>query len=198
GIADKMAHIMDRYFTTTENVEITDRVGAGVLKAIITEAPRVMASPCDYDARANIMWAGTLAHNGICGTGRKEDWASHGLEHELSALYGVTHGAGLAVVFPAWITYMADRLPAKPAQFARRVFDVDIAGDDRQVALEGVRRLRCFFKSLGLPVTLGELGIAEPDFDTLVQRFHENKGTPAGAYYPLQPADTRAIYELML
>lgn len=198
GIADMMAHIMERYFTNTQGVEITDRVSEGVLKAIIAEAPKVMDNPRDYDARANIMWAGTLAHNGICGTGRREDWTSHGLEHELSALYGVTHGAGLAVVFPAWMTFMADHNPGKIAQFARRVFGVDLAGDDRAVALEGVARLKAFFRSIQLPLTLCDLGIEYPDMDTLVTRFHENKGNPAGAYYPLTPADTREIYQLMV
>lgn len=195
GVADMMAHIMERYFTPTEGVETTDRVGEGVLKAIITEAPQVIADPEDYDARANIMWAGTLAHNGVCGCGRREDWASHGLEHELSALYGVTHGAGLAVMFPAWMEYVSSRRPAKIAQFARRVFDVK-EDNDLRAALEGVSRLRAFFRSLGLPVTLAELGVPAPDYDTLVRRFHENKGTPAGSYLPLYPEDTRAIYEL--
>jgi len=195
GIADMMAHIMERYFTTTEGVETTDRVGEGVLRAIITEAPKVVAAPADYESRANIMWAGTLAHNGVCGCGRREDWASHGLEHELSALYGVTHGAGLAVIFPALMEYVSSRRPAKIAQFARRVFDV-AEDNDLRAALEGVRRLRGFFRGIGLPVTLGELGIASPDYDTLVTRFHENKGTPAGNYLPLYPEDTRAIYEL--
>ena len=166
-----------------------------VLRAIITEAPKVVAAPADYESRANIMWAGTLAHNGVCGCGRREDWASHGLEHELSALYGVTHGAGLAVIFPAWMEYVSSRRPAKIAQFARRVFDV-AEDNDLRAALEGVRRLRGFFRGIGLPVTLGELGIASPDYDTLVTRFHENKGTPAGTYLPLYPEDTRAIYEL--
>lgn len=193
GIADMMAHIMERYFTTTPDVQTTDRVAEGVLMAIIEEAPKVMARPDDYEARANIMWAGTLAHNGICGCGRREDWASHGLEHELSALYGVTHGTGLAVVFPAWMEFMAGVRPAKIAQLGRRVFGVEIR-DDRAAALEAVARLRTFFVSLGLPKDLKGLGIPDPDIDTLVARFHENKGNPAGAYWPLTPADTRAIY----
>lgn len=196
GIADMMAHIMERYFTTTENVETTDRVAEGVLKAIIAEAPKVMAEPNNYDARANIMWAGTLAHNGICGCGRREDWSSHGLEHELSAVYDVTHGAGLAVVFPAWMTFMADKKPDKIAQFGRRVFDVEEA-DNRTAALEAVERLKTFFKSIGLPVTLPELGIENADIELLVKKFHEDKGLPFGPYYPLYPDDTRAIYNLM-
>ena len=197
GIADMMAHIFERYFSTTEGVEVTDRVAEGVLQAIIAEAPKVMAKPDDYDARANIMWCGTLAHNGICGTGRKEDWVSHFMEHELSAVYGVTHGAGLAVITPAWMTFMATHRPSKIAQFARRVFHVDTI-DDRLAALEGISRLRAFYSSLGLPVTLAGLGIENPDFDLLVSKLHENKGEEFGGYYRLTKAETREIYGLAL
>jgi len=197
GIADMMAHILERYFSPTQEVETTDRVAEGLLMAIIAEAPKVMAKPDDYQARANIMWAGTLAHNGVCGCGRREDWTSHGLEHELSALYGVTHGAGLAVVFPAWMTFMASHKPEKVAQLGRRVFAVN-ATEDKAAALLTVDALRKFFKSIGLPLTLGQLGITEPDFATLTRKFHENKGTPFGPYYPIQPVDTEAIYRLML
>lgn len=197
GIADMMAHILERYFSPTQEVETTDRVAEGLLMAIIAEAPKVMAKPDDYQARANIMWAGTLAHNGVCGCGRREDWTSHGLEHELSALYGVTHGAGLAVVFPAWMTFMASHKPEKVAQLGRRVFAVN-ATEDKAAALLTVDALRKFFKSIGLPLTLGQLGITEPDFATLTRKFHENKGTPFGPYYPIQPIDTEAIYRLML
>ena len=195
GIADMMAHIFERYFTNTPETEVTDRVAEGVLKAIITEAPRVMAEPENYDARANIMWCGTLAHNGICGTGRQEDWVSHFMEHELSAVYGVTHGAGLAVMTPAWMTFMATHNPSKGAQFARRVMDV-VNDDDTQAALEGIARLKAFYASLGLPITLGQLGIENPDFDLLVHKLHENKGEIIGGYYRLSAVETRQIYEL--
>ncbi len=197
GIADMMAHIFERYFSDTPCVEITDRVAEGVLKAIVEEAPKVMADPTDYDARANIMWSGTLAHNGVCGTGRKEDWASHAMEHEISAVYDVAHGAGLAVVFPAWMTFMAKNHPEKGAQLARRLWGVDEA-DDRVAAAEGVVKLKKFFKSLGLPVTFDELGVPEPDIDLLVERLHRNKGAVIGGYYPLTSAETRIIYQLMV
>lgn len=195
GIADMMAHIFERYFSPTADVEITDRVSEGVLKAIIEEAPKVMADPCDYQARANIMWSGTLAHNGICGTGRMEDWASHAMEHEISAVYGVTHGAGLAVVMPAFMTFMAAHAPAKGAQLARRVFDV-VGTDDRKAALEGIERLKAFFASLGLPLTFSQLGIENPDVELLVRKLHENKGEIIGGYYPLGAKETAEIYNL--
>lgn len=195
GIADMMVHITERYFSPSEGVELTDRLCEGLLKAIIAEAPKVMAEPENYDARANIMWSGTLAHNGICGCGRQEDWASHFIEHELSALYDVTHGAGLAVVMPAWMSYVAGKKPAKVAQFARRVFDVDEA-DDCKAAETGVSRLREFFHSIGLPVTIKELGIENPDIRTLVSKLHENKGPKIGGYISLDATDTEAILKI--
>ncbi|MBO4996080.1 MAG: iron-containing alcohol dehydrogenase [Muribaculaceae bacterium] len=197
GIADMMVHILERYFTNTPDVEITDRVAEGVLKAIIEEAPKVMANPTDYQSRANIMWSGTLAHNGICGTGRAEDWVSHAMEHEISAVYGVTHGAGLAVVVPAWMTFMARNHPFKIAQFGRRVFDVK-AADDKLAATEGIEALKAFWGSLGLPVTFAGLGIEAPDIDLLVSKLHENKGEVIGGYYRLNRSDTEIIYRLMM
>lgn len=198
GVVDMMAHIMERYFSPTEGVETTDRVAEGLLMAIMAEAPKVIANPRDYDARANIMWSGTLAHNGVCGTGRVEDWMSHGLEHELSALYDVTHGAGLAVVFPAWMTWVEREKPEKVAQFAHRVMGVEPTGDLHADALEGIKRLKTFYKSIGMPVTLAELGVGNPDFDALVAGFHRNKGARPGGYVKLTPDATAAIYHLML
>ncbi len=197
GIADMMAHIFERYFTPTEHTEVTDRVAEGVLMGIMSEAPKVMQKPDDYQARANIMWSGTLAHNGICGTGRREDWVSHAMEHEISALYGVTHGAGLAVVFPAWMTFMAEHRPQRGDQLARRIFGVSDT-DDRHAALEGIKRLRQFFKSLGLPLTFAELGIDRPDIAKLVEMLHENKGASFGGYYDITPEVSAEIYRLAL
>lgn len=197
GIADMMTHIYERYFTNTPEVEVTDRVAEGVLKAIIAEAPKVMAEPENYDARANIMWCGTLAHNGVCGTGRQEDWVSHFMEHELSAVYGVTHGAGLAVIVPAWLTFMVEHNPGKVAQFARRVWDV-VEDDDKKAAIEGIKRLKDFYRSIGMPVTLKELGIENPDIELLVKKLHENKGEVIGGYYRLSAKETTEIYKLAL
>lgn len=198
GICDMMAHIFERYFTPTTDVEITDRVAEGVLMAIMNEAPKVMADPHDYQARANIMWSGTLAHNGICGTGRVEDWVSHFMEHEISAMYThVAHGAGLAVVIPAWMTFMADHCPAKVAQLGRRVLGVNDP-DDRKAALLAVELLKAFFRSLGLPVTFAQLDIPKPDIKALVAKLHQNKGREIGGYYRLTATDTEQIYTLAL
>ncbi len=198
GIVDMMAHIMERYFTNTADTEIADRLCEGTLKAIITEAPRVMADPKDYGARANIMWSGMIAHNGTCGVGNEEDWASHFMEHEISALYDVTHGAGLAVIFPAWLTWMASHHVEKVAQYAARVWDVPVSEDLKAMALEGVARLKSFFTSIGMPVNFAQLGVEHPDIELLVEHLHANKGEQVGCYVRLGRKETREIYELAL
>lgn len=198
GIADMMVHIMERYFTNTTDVEISDRLCEGTLTAIIKEAYRVKQDPFNYEARANIMWCGTIAHNGTCGVGCEEDWASHFLEHEVSALYDVTHGAGLAVIVPAWMTFMAEHHPGKIAQFANRVFGVPETEDLEEMALAGVARLKHFFRYMGLPVNFKELGIEHPDIPLLVKKLHENKGPLVGNYVKLTPQYSEEIYRLAL
>ena len=195
GITDMLAHLLERYFSNTEGVELTDRLGEGVMKAIIEVAPKVMAHPDDYDARANIMWSGTMAHNGLTGCGRIDDWATHGLEHELSAVYGVTHGAGLAVMFPAWMTYAADINPHKLAQFARRVFGVQEA-DDTKAAFAGIAELKTFLKSIGMPTDMKELGVSEPDIKLLAAKVVENKGDEFGNYIKVNEQVAEAIYKI--
>lgn len=199
GIVDMMSHIMERYFSSSSRVEVSDRLAEGLLMSLIAEAPKAIADPTDYQARANIEWAGTLAHNGIVGCGRREDWSSHAMEHELSAMFPeIPHGAGLAVVFPAYLAYMAHHKPSKVAQLGRRVFDID-ERDDRVAAIEAVAQLRAFFTAvLRMPQTLQDLGIQHPDIDELVRRLHITKGEVIGDYYKLRAEDTRQIYTLML
>ncbi len=199
GITDMMAHILERYFSPSTRVEITDRLAEGLLMGLMAESPRVMSDPSDYQARANIEWAGTQAHNGLCGCGRREDWTSHAMEHEISALYPrVPHGAGLAVVMPAWMAFMAHHKPSKVAQLGRRIFGVD-ERDDRNAAIETVAHLRAFLSTvLRMPATFKDLGIDSPDIDTMVEHLHANKGETIGGYYRLTAKETRQIYELML
>ena len=160
GAADIMAHIMERYFTQTKKADLTDRLCEGAMRCIIENTPLVLANPNDYDSRAELMWASTVAHNGILGTGRIEDWGSHKLGHELSAVYGVAHGASLSVIFPAWMKYVYKHNVKRFVQFASRVWGIDCCfGTDEEVALKGIDSLIKFFRELGLPVTLKELGI---------------------------------------
>ncbi len=196
GIVDMMVHIMERYFSNTEECEVTDRLCEGTLKAIVHEANRVMRNPEDYQVRSNIMWAGTIAHNGTCGVGREEDWASHFMEHELSALYDVTHGAGLAVIVPAWMEYLIEEKSDKLSQFAVRVMEVSPYVDKRETARVGVERLRQFFYNIGMPINFEELGAKEKDIPVLVEKLHQNKGETIGFFKKLNAKDTEQIYRL--
>jgi alcohol dehydrogenase YqhD (iron-dependent ADH family) len=196
GVADIMAHVMERYFTQTQGVELTDRLCEAVLLTVIREAPVALREPQNYNARANIMWAGTLAHNDICGLGREEDWATHDLEHELSALYGVAHGAGLAVMFPAWMEYVYTSGIERFVQFAVRVWGVENTGDKQAIARQGIRALREFFASLGLPMNLEQLGAKASDIDVLVEVLHINQGDTFGGFRKLDMEDARSIYQL--
>ncbi len=201
GITDIMAHLFERYFTNTQDVEVTDRVIEGLLMTMIHEAPKVIANPDDYAARANIMWAGMLAHNNCCGVGRQQDWASHDLEHELSALYDCAHGAGLAVVFPAWMTYNMNHDVMRFAQVANRVWGCPMDFQHPEVtAKAGIDAFRAFLKSIGMPQSLSELGGKEEDIPYLAHTAafgNGNQGT-LGGFVKLQEQDMANIYRLML
>ena len=197
GLADMFAHLCERYFSPTKDVALTDNLCEAVMKTVVEEGARVMADPNDYQARANIMWAGTLAHNDICGAGRVQDWASHGIEHELSALYDCAHGAGLAVVMPAWMTYVHATDDARFARFARNVFGVGIAESDADAALAGIAAFRSWLKSLGLPLTFAELGARAEDIPLLVKTLNLS-GNTLGGFRPLDEADVAAVYRLCL
>lgn len=195
GAADIMAHVMERYFTPTQDVDFTDRLCEATLKTVIHNIPVAIREPENYAARAEIMWAGTVAHNDLLGTGRMGDWASHDIEHELSALYDVPHGAGLAVVFPAWMRYVWREDPARFVQYAVRVWGVDLPfADEERIALEGIRRLAEFFRSIGLPTTLKELGVPEDRLEEMAARC-TSRG-PVGSFKKLGKEDVLAIYRL--
>lgn len=201
GVTDIMAHLFERYFTTTKEVEVTDRVIEGLLLTMIHEAPRVIADPDNYEARANIMWAGMLAHNNCCGVGRAQDWASHGIEHELSAVYDCAHGAGLAVVFPAWMTYNMHHDVMRFAQVAVRVWGCEMDFAHPEVtAKAGIEAFRRFLKSIGMPGNFEELGAKEKDIPAMAHTAcYGNGGNGTiGGFASLNEEDVANIYRLML
>lgn len=199
GITDMLAHIMERYLSNSKAVDLTDRMCEAVMKSIISEGKKVMDNPTDYDARANLFWAGTIAHNNVLGIGREQDWSSHLIEHELSALYDVAHGAGLAVVMPNFMRYTLDHDVSRYAQFAVRVFDCDPDFHDlRKTALEGIERLSQFLKSIGMPLTFAEIGAREADIPLLVSKVRRNNQDSVGYFMPLSSADVEAVYRLCL
>lgn len=193
GVTDIMIHICERYFSNTEEVEITDRLCEAVLKTIIFEAPRIIEDPNNYEARANIMWAGMLAHNNVCGVGRVQDWASHHIEHELSAMYDVTHGAGLAVITPAWMRYVLKINPHKLVQFATRVWDIEPQETEEAMALKGIEAFEAFLKKIGMPLTFEEIGAKAEDIDRMTEKLLGKRKTE-GNYVKLASDDVKKIY----
>ena len=201
GITDIMAHLFERYFTNTKDVEVTDRVIEGLLMTMVHEGPKVIANPDDYQARANIMWAGMIAHNNCCGVGREQDWSSHNLEHELSALYDCAHGAGLAVVFPAWMEYTMNHDVMRFAQVASRVWGCAMDFQHPEVtAKAGIDAFRTFLKSIGMPQTMAELGGKEEDIPYLAHTaaYGNGNGGTLGGFVVLNEDDMANIYKLML
>ena len=197
GATDMLSHIMERYFTPTEHVDVTDRLCEGLMKTILAAAPKALADPGDYNARADLMWAGMLAHNNLCGVGRRQDWASHQMEHELSALYDCAHGAGLAVIMPAWMRYCAEHGGEKRlAQMAVRVFGCQMDFDDpKRTALEGIEAFRAFLRSIGMPLTFAEIGADPADIPELVEMNHIGDGK-TGGYIGLDKQAHFDIYNL--
>lgn len=201
GITDIMAHLYERYLTNTTDVECTDRVIEALMLTMINEAPKVMADPNDYQARANILWAGMMAHNNCCGVGRTQDWASHDIEHELSAIYDCAHGAGLAVVMPAVFTYNMNHNVMRFAQAAVRVWgcEMDFEHPER-TAKAGIEALRSFLCSIGMPRNFAELGAKEEDIEKMAYTACHGDGRTGaiGGFVSLKKQDVENIYRLML
>ena len=196
GATDIMAHVFERYFTNTTDVEITDRLCEAVLLTMVKETPVVIADPNNYQARANIMWAGTVAHTNIVGVGREQDWNSHGIEHELSALYDCAHGAGLAVIMPAWMEFVYKHNPLRFAQAATRIWGCQMDFEHPEVtALEGIKRFRSFLHSIGMPINFEELGAREEDIPALVDKFGIGDGK-TGGFVHLSADDITEIYKI--
>lgn len=195
GIADITAHMIERYFTQVSHVEVTDRLIEANLKTVIRNAKILFRDPSNYDARAEIMWAGTLAHNDLLDTGRIADWGSHMIEHELSGIYDVPHGAGLSTVIPAWMQYVYRENVQKFVQFGQRVFNVEPEYEfPEDAALEAIGQLKGFYKSVGLPVSLQDLGIPDDRLEEMAAKCTEKH--PAGNFKKLYKEDVLNILKL--
>lgn len=201
GVTDIMAHLYERYLTNTKDVEVTDRLIEALLLTMKHEAPRVIADPNNYEARANIMWAGMMAHNNSCGVGRSQDWNSHGIEHELSALYDCAHGAGLAVTMPAVFKYVMKHDVNRFAKVAVRVWGCQMDFDHPEVtALEGINAFQNFLCSIGMPKNFAELGAKEEDIPTLVKTlcYGDGRTGTISGFVTLNEDDCAKIYKMML
>ena len=200
GVADMMSHVFERYFTNTTNAYFTDKLCESTLKTLIKYAPLVYENMRDYDAWAELGFAGAVAHNGLVGMGREQDWACHMMEHELSAIYDVAHGAGLAVLTPGWMRYCYKDNVNMFVQFAVNVMGVDASfREPDAVVLEGISRLRRFFAKLGLPDTLQALGIGGDRLEEMARKATKRAArtveTPLGGLKKLYWQDVLAIYQ---
>ncbi len=198
GITDMLCHIFERYFSNTP-AQLVNAYSEAIMRDIMDQALTLRIDGTNYDARADIMWAGTIAHNGLCGVGKEEDWATHRIEHEVSALYNVAHGAGLACIAPAWLTFVAKRNPDMVWRFAINVMSVNPSGrDTEEIIEEGITLLKDFYHDIGLTTSLRELIGKEPDIDAMVKSLERNMGKTLGSFVPLSMEECREIYRLAL
>ena len=201
GVTDILAHLHERYLTNTKDVEVTDRLIEGLMLTMVHEGPRVIADPDDYEARANIMWAGMMAHNNSCGVGRTQDWNSHNIEHELSALYDCAHGAGLAVTMPAVFRYVYKRDVMRFAKLAVRVWGCQMDFDDPEsTALAGIAALENYLRSIGMPLSFAEIGAKEEDIPKLVEAlcYGNGRNGSISGFVTLTAEDCTNIYKMMV
>ncbi len=199
GVTDMFVHIIERYITPTQYTDFTDRISEGAMKSIIYNGLKLVDNPKDIHARADIMLAGTFAHNGVLALGRSEEWVAHNLGHAISALFDITHGATLAITTPAWMKYIMDANLDRLVQFANRVFDVEIDLYDKKLtALEGIYRLEQFFTRIGMPTRLTHLDI--PTDTKTLDALADNYGVvaPIGSSKEIYRDDARKIYDIGL
>lgn len=197
GVSDIMAHVLERYFTQVKNTELTDRLAEATLKTVINNIKIILFDPKNYNARAEIMWSGSVAHNNLLSTGRIPDWGSHMIEHEISAIYDIPHGEGLAIVFPAWMKYVYRFNIQRFAQFALRVFNTEAYLDDlEKMALEGIKKLEDFYREIGLPISLKEIGIGRDRLEEMAAKCVEDG--PIGKFKELNKEDVLEILKIAL
>lgn len=193
GSIDIMSHVIERYFTQEKNVDFTDRLCEATLKTIIKNVPKAIENPNGYAARAEIMWAGTIAHNGLLGTGRSEDWASHMMGHEITALYDTAHGATLSIVIPQWMEYVYKENVDRFVQYAVRVWGVPIEGNKEEIAIQGIQKTKEFFESLDVPTSLHEIGIGNEKIEEMAEKCCAYG--PIGGFKSLGKDDVIQIYK---
>ena len=200
GVFDILMHTMERYFTNDKNVELTDRIAEGLMVTVLENAPKLLKDPKNYYARSEIMWAGSLSHNGLTGTGRTGDFASHQLEHELSAMFGVAHGAGLAAIWGSWARYVLQHDVSKFAQFAVRVMGCRMNFEDLEgTALKGIEAMEDFCRIINMPTNLRELGIdniTDKQIDEMVEKCSFFGTRKIGQFVKLDTSDMKKIYEM--
>ena len=197
GCADIMMHTMERYFTNGGNMEITDAIAEGLLRTVKANAEILVRDPKNYDARAEVMWAGSLSHNGLTGCGNDGgDWMTHKLEHELGGLYDVAHGAGLTAIWGSWARYVYRNCLPRFKRFAVNVMGVEPVGSDEEIALKGIEAMEDFYRRIHMPTNLRELGVnpTEEELKAMAHKCAVGVGGAKGSARLLHEADMLAIY----
>ncbi|CAM4387889.1 iron-containing alcohol dehydrogenase [Paenibacillus tarimensis] len=198
GIVDMMSHVFEQYFSQTKDTPLQERLCESILQTVVENGETAVREPNNYEARANLMLCGTYALNGgMISVGMQNDWASHDIEHAISAIYDIAHGAGLSIVFPNWMKYVYSARIDRFVQYAVRVWGVDPAGKtDEEIALAGIQATRDFFTRIGAPATLSDVGISDESLDVMAAdavRFG-----PLGSFRKLEQQDVRSILEMSL
>ena len=200
GCVDIMMHTLERYLNQGNNMEITDEISEGLLRTVMKNAKILVDNPSDYQARAEVMWAGSLSHNGLTSCGVESmDWASHQLEHELGGMFDVAHGAGLAAIWPHWARYVVDANPARFAQLAKNVLGIEDKGSDMETAKAGIDAMEQFFRDIKMPVNLRELGLADitdEQIDELAEKCSFGQTRTVGAVKALDKKAMIDVYKL--
>lgn len=199
GCTDILMHTMERYFTQGENMELTDSIAEALMRTVIENTKILKENPKDYNARAEVMWAGSLSHNGLTGCGNGgNDFATHALEHELGGVYDVAHGAGLAALWGSWARYVYKEIPERFHKFAVRVMGLEDTGNVEEMAVRGIEAVEEFFREIKMPTNLRELGLtpSEEELKELAHKCSLNTGGHKGSAKVLYEADMLAIYEM--
>ena len=199
GCTDIMMHTMERYFTAGETMELTDKIAESVMQIVLKNAPILLEQPDNYESRAEVMWAGSLSHNGLTGCGIKsKDFATHMLEHELGGVYDVAHGAGLAAVWGSWARYVYKECLGRFKKFAINVMNVEEVGSDEEIALKGIEAMEKFYHSIGMPTSIKELGLelSDADIEKLADQCCDACGGHKGSAKVLYREDIVKIYKM--
>lgn len=198
GVVDIMMHTMERYFSPVGNLELTDKIAEGLLKTMIKYGKLSLENPTNYEARAEIMWASSLAHNGLTGCGGIGDWSTHQLEHDLGGVYDIAHGAGLAAVWGSWARYVYKENPRRFAQFAENVFGIEKVGTDEEMAIKGIEAMENFYKEIEMPISISETGInlSDEDVEMLAEKCSNNGTRYIGSFKKLFKEDMAKIYSM--
>lgn len=201
GIVDMFSHVCERYFSSNAEIGVIDRMAEGILKTIVEIGPRVLSNPADYAGRSELMWIATIAQNNTVGVGREQDWATHELGNELSALYDTPHGATISIIMGAWMRYVYKKSPARFCRYAKEIFGVDAGAyrTDEEVSYEGIKRTEAFFRQLGMPVSFRDFHIPTDGLEDMLDRIaFRGEDSCIGGIVRLNRADCKAIYTLAM